>query len=141
MWILGQSFSGEMIEKGSSVHAGLWLTPSSARVTRGLFLLVPKTVEKASREDQLEKQEQSPCVLADFLSMGLFCSHLVLEIQSPGPVDPHSTALIPQTQPGPLCLDCVNSGLFMGKLSAPRHFISPAVKSIYSTLCCLSYIS
>lgn len=33
-------------------------------LTRGLFLLVPKAVEKASREDQFMKQEQSPCVLA-----------------------------------------------------------------------------
>lgn len=75
MWILGQSFGGEMIEKGSTVHAGLWLTPSSARMTRGSFLLVPKAVEKASREDQLVKQEQSPCVLADFLSVGLWWGH------------------------------------------------------------------
>lgn len=55
MWVLGQSFGEEMNEKGSTVHAGLWLTPSSARMMRELFLLVSKTVEKASRDDQFTK--------------------------------------------------------------------------------------
>lgn len=76
MWVLKQSFGGERNEKGSAVHAGLWLAPSSARMMRELFLLVPKAVEKASREDQ--KQEQNPCVLADFLSMGLWLGTLFL---------------------------------------------------------------
>lgn len=61
-----------MHKKGSTVHAGLWLTPRSARMTRKFFLLVPKAVEKASREDKFMKQEQSLCVLADFLPMGLW---------------------------------------------------------------------
>lgn len=40
-------------------RAGLWLTPSSAGMARGLFLLVPKAAEKG--RDLLVKQEQSPC--------------------------------------------------------------------------------
>lgn len=40
MWVLGQSFGGEMNEKGSAVYTGLWLKLISARMTRGLFLLV-----------------------------------------------------------------------------------------------------